>query len=204
MAVIDAEDAPQPTPEVLKKLETAKQKKDVADQAFKAGDLQSALRSYYESLLYLKGLDKNALSPITAATAPPPIDGTTPPKQKTEADEIMEKIYSNMSACHIKQGNWRRAIETADKALSFNEGNYKALFRKAKGLGETGYFEKAEKILEDLLKKNESDAPAINAELTRLRAIDKEREKTHNQKFKGDERSCLALRALTYTHFQAS
>lgn len=41
MAVIDAEDAPQPTPEVLKKLETAKQKKDVADQAFKAGDLQS-------------------------------------------------------------------------------------------------------------------------------------------------------------------
>lgn len=32
-----------------------------------------------------------------------------------QADEIMEKIYSNMSACHLKQGNWRRAIETADK-----------------------------------------------------------------------------------------
>lgn len=34
-----------------------------------------------------------------------------------QADEIMEKIYSNMSACHLKQGNWRRAIETADKVL---------------------------------------------------------------------------------------
>ncbi|KZT73026.1 TPR-like protein [Daedalea quercina L-15889] len=185
MAVIDAgEEAQQPSPDVLKKLEIAKEKKDAGDQAFKTGDLKSALRSYHESLLYLKGIDKNALSPIAAATASP-IDGTAPQKQKTEADEIMEKIYSNMSACHLKQGNWKRAIETADKALATNEANYKALFRKAKALGETGYFEKAEKILEDLLKKNEADAPAINAELARLRAMDKEREKAHNQKFKG-------------------
>lgn len=40
--------------------------------------------------------------------------------KETQADEIMEKIYSNMSACHIKQGNWRRAIETADK-VSFSD-----------------------------------------------------------------------------------
>lgn len=32
-----------------------------------------------------------------------------------QADELVEKIYSNMSACHIKQGNWKRALETADK-----------------------------------------------------------------------------------------
>ncbi|KAH9928270.1 uncharacterized protein B0H18DRAFT_1000553 [Fomitopsis serialis] len=178
------EEVQQPNPDVLKKLEIAKEKKDVADQAFKGGDLKSALRSYYESILYLKGIDKNALSPIAAATTSP-LDGTSPPKQRTEADDIMEKIYSNMSACHLKQGNWKRAIETADKALALNEENYKALFRKAKALGETGYFEKAEKILEDLLKKNEADAPAINAEFARLRAMDKEREKVHNQKFKG-------------------
>lgn len=74
-------------------------------------------------------------------------------------------------------------------------------------------------MLEDLLKKNESgmcccisyqpkcmfrwvvrfilDAPAINAELTRLRAMDKEREKAQNQKFKGDESFCSARRSLT-------
>lgn len=28
---------------------------------------------------------------------------------------MMEKIYANMSACHIKQENWKRAVETADK-----------------------------------------------------------------------------------------
>lgn len=77
------------------------------------------------------------------------------------------------------------------------------MFRKAKALGELGFFEKAEKILEDLLKKDEAgrsgvhqastsadfpchaDAPTLNAELARLRAVDKEREKAHNQKFKG-------------------
>ncbi|CCM03067.1 uncharacterized protein FIBRA_05187 [Fibroporia radiculosa] len=102
-----------------------------------------------------------------------------------QADEMLEKIYSNMSACHLRQNNWKRAIETADKAIAQNENNYKALFRKAKALGETGYFEKAEKILEELLKKNEADAAAINAELSRLRTMDKEREKVHNKKFKG-------------------
>lgn len=28
---------------------------------------------------------------------------------------MLEKIYSNMAACHIKKGNWKRAVETADK-----------------------------------------------------------------------------------------
>lgn len=32
-----------------------------------------------------------------------------------QADEILEKVYSNMAACHLKQSNWKRAIETADK-----------------------------------------------------------------------------------------
>lgn len=49
-----------------------------------------------------------------------------------------------------------QAKHIRSQALAINENNYKALFRKAKGLGETGYFEKAEKILDDLLKKNES------------------------------------------------
>ena len=35
-----------------------------------------------------------------------------------------------------------------------NKDNFKALFRKGKALGEQGWFEKAETILVDLLKKN--------------------------------------------------
>ena len=96
-----------------------------------------------------------------------------------QVDEIIEKIYANMSACHLKNQNWKRAQETADKvglrissflffflknspdgawsqALAKNENNYKAMFRKGKALGEQGFFEKALKILEDLKTKNPS------------------------------------------------
>jgi len=168
-------------PDAPRKIATAKEKKEVADQAFKSGDLKHALRAYHEALLYLKGIDRNT----SRAMGTPALDEAAAEKPKTEVDEMLEKIHSNMSACHMKQSNWKRAIETADAALAINPKNSKAMFRKAKALGEQGYFEKAEKLLEDLLKQDDSDAAAINAELTRLRAVDKEREKAHNQKFKG-------------------
>ena len=114
-----------------------------------------------------------------------------------------------MSACHTKRENWKRAQETAEKALARNPKNYKAMFRRGKALGEQGYFERAEKILEELIKESpagklallrscwravvsyrisilyDSDAPAAAAELKRLRAIDKAKEKEHNQKLRG-------------------
>ena len=128
-----------------------------------------------------------------------------------------------MSACHLKTDNWNRVIETADKvryelrstwyyltililkALKLNENNFKAMFRKGKALGELGFVERAERVLNDLLKKNpagtslvsdlqiprfyifiSTDAPTINLELNSIFAKDKEREKKHNAKFRGN------------------
>jgi tetratricopeptide (TPR) repeat protein len=129
----------------------------------------------------------------------------------------MEKVYANMSACHIKRDNWKRAQETAEKALAKNPKNYKAMFRRAKALGEQGYSERAEKILEELIRQSPSgklflsrvprqfsfdaqcatsDAPAATTELRRLRAIDKERQKVHNQKLKG----MLCVIPIAYGH----
>ncbi|KIM24390.1 hypothetical protein M408DRAFT_34382, partial [Serendipita vermifera MAFF 305830] len=103
----------------------------------------------------------------------------------TQVDDLLAKIYSNQSACHMKRSNWKRAVETADKALAKNPDNYKAQFRKGKAQAEMGYIEKALATLEDLLKKDESQKAAITAEIARIKAADKEREKKHNQKFKG-------------------
>jgi len=108
-----------------------------------------------------------------------------PQPERTEVDDIIEKIYANMSACHLKNENWQRALETANKALNKNENNFKAMFRKGKALGELGFFDKAEKVLEDLKTKNPTDAPGIIAELSRLRTLDQAREKAHKQKLKG-------------------
>jgi tetratricopeptide (TPR) repeat protein len=71
-----------------------------------------------------------------------------------QADELVEKVYANMSACHIKRENWKRAQETAEKALAKNPKNYKAMYRRGKALGEQGFFERAEKILEELIKES--------------------------------------------------
>ncbi|THH28327.1 hypothetical protein EUX98_g5868 [Antrodiella citrinella] len=139
-------------PGVEEKIATAKAKKDQADQAFKAGDFTNALRYYHESTFYLTGIYKNAMhAAMPAPGADPQTDVKTP---KTEADVMLDKIYSNMSMCHIKRENWTRAVETADKALAKNSLNTKAMFRKGKALGEQGFFEKAEKIMNDLLTKD--------------------------------------------------
>ncbi|KAH9178165.1 TPR-like protein [Lactarius sanguifluus] len=165
------------------KLKFARDKKAIGDAAFKSGNLTDALRAYHEVLLYVEGLDR--AGGVASVLKSGPSDGAEEPKDRTEADELMEKVYANMSACHIKRDNWKRAQETAEKALAKNPKNYKAMFRRAKALGEQGYSERAEKILEELIKQSPADAPTATAELRRLRAIDKERQKAHNQKLKG-------------------
>ncbi|KAG9224619.1 hypothetical protein CCMSSC00406_0002230 [Pleurotus cornucopiae] len=182
---------------VEEKIATAKQHKDVADQAFKAGNTKDGTKLPHirmnhgadltlrlQALLYLLGLDKNAMQGLGMG-APPPPAGEEVKQERTEIDEIVEKVYANMSACHIKHSNWQRAAETAEKALAKNDKNYKAMFRKGKALGEQGFFEKAIKVLEDLKSKSPEDAAAADAEMTRLRIIDNERERVHKQKMKG-------------------
>jgi len=132
------------------KVATAKEKKEIADKAFKEGKITEALLAYHGSLMYLLGLDKNALQGLGMGSPAPPPEASSSSssstsaadakaKEKTEVDDIIEKIYANMSACHLKNKNWKRAQETADKALAKNDKNYKAMFRKAKALSEQGY-----------------------------------------------------------------
>jgi len=182
-----AEDLGQLPSATALKLATAKQKKDTADEAFKMGNVKDALKSYHEALMYLLGLDKNALQSLGMSASPPPADVTdaSKGKERTEVDDILEKIYANMSACHLKNQNWKRAVETADKALAKNENNYKAMFRKGKALGEQGLFDKALNVLEDLRKRNPTDDTLVSHEIGRLRALDNERERVHKQKMKG-------------------
>jgi hypothetical protein len=42
----------------------------------------------------------------------------------------------------------------SSQALKKNENNYKAMFRKGRALGEWGFFEKAEAVLEELKRVN--------------------------------------------------
>ncbi|KAI6025959.1 hypothetical protein F5J12DRAFT_811570 [Pisolithus orientalis] len=169
---------------VESKINTGRSKKDAGDAAFKSGDVKSALRSYHEAIMYLVGVDRNAMNALGMGS-PAATPDESKQEEKTEVDVMLEKIYANMSACHIKQENWKRAIETADKALAKNPKNTKALFRKGKALGESGYFEKAETALTEVKKISPAEETIVDAELTRLRAIDNERQKVADKKMRG-------------------
>ncbi|TRM64353.1 hypothetical protein BD626DRAFT_491539 [Schizophyllum amplum] len=174
-------------PATEQKLNTAKQYKQTGDQAFKEGKVKEALMSYHSSLMYLNGLDKNALAAVSGKESKPEPNpnGGAPTSPKTEADEILEKVYANMAACHIKTGNWKRAVETATKALAKNPENTKALFRKGKAECEEGFVERGIKTLQEVKQKNPQESASVDAEIARHRAIDAQKEKEHNKKMKG-------------------
>ncbi|KAG7370282.1 hypothetical protein IV203_028028 [Nitzschia inconspicua] len=49
-----------------------------------------------------------------------------------ELDEIKSTLYSNAALCHLQLKNWGFCKSDSDKALTFNDQNVKAWFRKAK------------------------------------------------------------------------
>lgn len=53
---------------------------------------------------------------------------------------LLEKLYANRAAAYLNivPGLYDQALEDCEKALELNEGNYKALYRKAKSLKELG------------------------------------------------------------------
>ncbi|KAL5504248.1 hypothetical protein ACEPAH_8322 [Sanghuangporus vaninii] len=162
----------------LEKIETyleGKQIKTTGDALF-GTDPKAALAKYHKNkvLLHWKGLVRQ--NPMVAGSDI---------KVKSQLDEELGKVYSNMAACHLRLHNYQRTIETADQALALNKDNYKALFRKAKALGEQGFFEKAERLFNELLERSPVEAPTIKAELEALRVKDKERERQAKNKLRG-------------------
>uniref|UniRef100_A0A4W6BX82 Zinc finger CCCH-type containing 7A n=1 Tax=Lates calcarifer TaxID=8187 RepID=A0A4W6BX82_LATCA len=56
---------------------------------------------------------------------------------------LLEKLYANRAAAYLNVGLYDQALEDCEKALHLNEGNYKALYRKAKSLKEMGRHQEA-------------------------------------------------------------
>uniref|UniRef100_A0AAQ5YME3 C3H1-type domain-containing protein n=1 Tax=Amphiprion ocellaris TaxID=80972 RepID=A0AAQ5YME3_AMPOC len=58
---------------------------------------------------------------------------------------LLEKLYANRAAAYLNivPGLYDQALEDCEKALQLNEGNYKALYRKAKALKELGRHQEA-------------------------------------------------------------
>ncbi|ORY69304.1 hypothetical protein BCR35DRAFT_308109 [Leucosporidium creatinivorum] len=169
---------------------------------FKEGDLKGALREYHAVLLRLKGLD-SALQSAFGSPAPEVI--ITPKddaEEKAKAEEskeptLQEKVkqaigltYLNSAAIHIKNENFKRALECADSALKIDENNDKAKFRAAQARIGMGEISKGKAALEELQKKT-PDVAIANA-LKQLAADEKTRAAQAKSQFTFSQRECTA------------
>ncbi|KAB5596156.1 hypothetical protein CTheo_428 [Ceratobasidium theobromae] len=127
-------------PSTEDKLQIGKDKKAAGDDFFRKGDFKGGV----------------IMSALTGTAKPEAKPGV--PQPKTEADDLLEKIW--------------------------NENNTKAKYRKAKALAGQGYTEKAIDILEVLLKNDPNDA-GIKKDLADIKASQSSVEKKGLSKFKG-------------------
>ncbi|KAG5831883.1 hypothetical protein ANANG_G00285080 [Anguilla anguilla] len=52
------------------------------------------------------------------------------------SNTVLEKLHANRAAAYLNMGVHDQALEDCDKALQLNEGNHRALYRKARSLKE--------------------------------------------------------------------
>ncbi|KAF9571386.1 hypothetical protein EC968_000652 [Mortierella alpina] len=153
---------------IEEKMVAALAHKDQGNEFFKNGDLKNALMQYHLAVLGLSGLD-NQMSGMPMMSSKSPQEGAATEAQKSDIKAALAVVYSNMGACHLKNSNYKRAVEVCNTALKNDPDNVKAKFRRAQAkLGE-GNLAGAEA---DLLSLGEK-VPGVKAELEKLKKMGK-------------------------------
>ncbi|KAF9967503.1 hypothetical protein BGZ73_000519 [Actinomortierella ambigua] len=167
-------------PTAAEKIATALAHKDQGNAAFKQGSMQEALRSYHLAVLGLSGLETEMSGmPMMAPTSQHGVPVTD--DQKKQIKSQLAIVYANMAACHLKNQNWKRAIETATTALKHDETNTKAKFRRAQAKIQEGNLTGAQ---QDLATLDQKDA-AVKAELLKIKQKEKEAEQKQRKQMGG-------------------
>lgn len=91
-----------------------------------------------------------------------------------------------MAACYLSLGRYDRAADAADRALSLDHTNQKAIFRKAQALRLRGDIHAAQAYLATPAARAHADHPDFVAEATRVSTAIRMRE----------QRSAAALRGF--------
>ncbi|KAF9586484.1 hypothetical protein BGW38_004003 [Lunasporangiospora selenospora] len=122
-----------------------------------------------KALLGLRGLD-NQLAGLPMMSTMNPEKSTISDDQRVEIKGHLSVVYSNMAACHLKNKNYRRAIENATAALAQDPNNIKAKFRRAQAKLADGNLAGAEA---DLISLGDS-VPGVKAEKEKIKKLTKE------------------------------
>lgn len=152
--------APSAQKDAAAKLHTGLEHKSAGNAAFTRGDIKSALCSYHHAVLYLSGLESRSILGLVGENSgregkPEDLssdeEDDAGPAQSAQVGVQSEKelslVYSNMAACYLKQKNYKRAVEAAEKSLKCDSSNVKAKYRKAQAMRLAGDVYAAQKFL---------------------------------------------------------
>jgi len=122
-------------------------KLDTGKDEYNAGNFQAAVKAWQQSLQSVKYiLDKGLYD--------------KKPDQLREVHEMEYKLNVKMAQGHFKLGEWCKTVEFADKALTRDPQNTKALYHKAKSQMHLLDFEEAARTWQALLKVEPDSATA--------------------------------------------
>ncbi|KAG0053971.1 hypothetical protein BGZ83_000115 [Gryganskiella cystojenkinii] len=183
---------------VQEKIADALNNKDLGNEAFKNNDIKKALMQYHLAVLGLSGLDNQMAGMPMMSSVKPQEGGAVNDTQKSEIKSNLAVVYSNMGACHLKNANYKRAIEVCTTALKHDPNNVKAKFRRAQAkLGEgnlagaeadltalgdkvPGVKQELEKLKKKYKEQDDKQRKTLGGFLSRGRIIDEEEEANEN------------------------
>ncbi|KAF4317615.1 hypothetical protein BBO99_00005599 [Phytophthora kernoviae] len=142
---------------VSEKIEQADLLKRQGNLLVKDGDFKRALTSYAKVFAYVNGLSVqgDAMSQYAQGST----DMSATADQGQEIQVLKAAVWSNMALCHLKiQTQPEKALSCCDKVLELEPTHSKARFRKAQALEQLSHFERAYKLLAELLEEEPKNA----------------------------------------------
>ena len=145
--------------DVSQRLADAARCKKEANERFKSKDFAAAAQGYERALAVLGRVDMML-----------PIMG---PRLRHRSSELLIQLHNNVAAACLQTGDAARVVSATDAALKLDDGNAKALYRRARGRGllaadadaaaRPAFFAAARLDLETVLSRDAGNRAARNA-----------------------------------------
>ncbi|KAG7395872.1 hypothetical protein PHYBOEH_003076 [Phytophthora boehmeriae] len=146
---------------VSEKIEEGDLLKRQGNLLVKSGEWKRALTSYAKVFAYVNGLSVqgDAMSQYAQGAS----DMSATEDQGHEIQALKAAVWSNMALCHLKLLTQpEKALGCCDKVLELEPTHSKARFRKAQALQQLSHFERAYKLLAELLEEEPKNAGVRN------------------------------------------
>mmetsp|Transcript_43595 Transcript_43595/g.83175 ORF Transcript_43595/g.83175 Transcript_43595/m.83175 type:complete len:190 (-) Transcript_43595:247-816(-) len=164
---------------IQQKIDTAAQRKIEGNEAFKAGDLETAMRCYHEIKLYISGLD-NADGKVPTG----PTTKAVTEEQKATIQDLMLSHNLNLAAIYVKKEKYEKGERVCSEALKIKPDNVKGLFRRGKCRSELGDLDGAKEDFERAVILGGEDAQ-VKREMKVLEHRLKLHEKKERKRYAG-------------------